>query len=82
MIPEPRYPVHWGTFDLGLHPWAEPAETLIALAEQRGARILTPTIGAPFEPALVEGPTPWWRDVRREPAHGALDTAAEPAASR
>jgi L-ascorbate metabolism protein UlaG (beta-lactamase superfamily) len=56
-------PVHWSTFDLGLHPWAEPAETLLDLAAQRGARILTPRIGAPFEPALVEGPTPWWREV-------------------
>jgi L-ascorbate metabolism protein UlaG (beta-lactamase superfamily) len=74
-------PVHWGTFDLGLHPWAEPAETLIALAEQRGARLLTPTIGTPFEPANIEGPTPWWRDVRREPAAGALDTV-EAATSR
>jgi len=23
-------PVHWGTFDLGLHPWSEPLETLTA----------------------------------------------------
>lgn len=57
-------PVHWGTFDLGLHPWAEPAETLLQLAEPIGARILTPMIGRPFEPGHVEGPTPWWRAVR------------------
>ena len=25
-------PVHWGTFNLALHPWHEPAETLHALA--------------------------------------------------
>ena len=32
-------PVHWGTFNLGLHPWDEPAETLLTLAaEQRLAR--------------------------------------------
>lgn len=56
-------PIHWGTFDLALHPWDEPAETLLALASQRGARILTPLLGRPFEPAHVEGPTPWWRAV-------------------
>ena len=71
-------PVHWSTFDLGLHPWAEPAETLIALASQRDARVVTPALGTPFEPALVDGATPWWRDVRREPAPGALDAAPSP----
>jgi L-ascorbate metabolism protein UlaG (beta-lactamase superfamily) len=54
-------PVHWGTFDLGLHPWDEPAETLLTLAEPARARVLTPLLGRPFEPAQLEGPTPWWR---------------------
>jgi L-ascorbate metabolism protein UlaG (beta-lactamase superfamily) len=57
-------PMHWGTFDLGLHPWDEPAEMLYALAQQSGARILTPRLGRPFEPAHVEAPSPWWRGVR------------------
>ena len=56
-------PVHWGTFDLGLHAWDEPAETLLTLAEPAGARVLTPVLGRPFEPAHVEGPTPWWRGL-------------------
>jgi L-ascorbate metabolism protein UlaG (beta-lactamase superfamily) len=54
-------PVHWGTFDLGLHPWDEPAETLLRLAEPRRARVLTPLLGRPFEPSQLDGPTPWWR---------------------
>lgn len=58
-------PMHWGTFDLGLHPWDEPAETLFSLAEGAGARILTPRLGRPFEPAHEEGPSPWWRTVRQ-----------------
>lgn len=56
-------PVHWGTFDLGLHPWDEPAEELFALAEEARARIVTPMLGRPFEPAHIEGPDPWWRTV-------------------
>jgi L-ascorbate metabolism protein UlaG (beta-lactamase superfamily) len=56
-------PVHWGTFNLALHAWDEPAETLVALAQERGARIVTPRLGAPIEPEHVEGPTPWWREV-------------------
>jgi len=59
-------PVHWGTFDLALHAWDDPAETLLALAQSAQARILTPSLGQPFEPAHIEGPTPWWRSVRAE----------------
>ena len=54
-------PVHWGTFDLALHRWDEPAETLLNLAEQKGIRLFTPSIGKPTEPLHVEGATPWWR---------------------
>ncbi len=54
-------PIHWGTFDLGLHPWDEPAETLLALAEASGTRLLTPRLGRPFDPAQAEAPSPWWR---------------------
>jgi L-ascorbate metabolism protein UlaG (beta-lactamase superfamily) len=54
-------PVHWATFDLALHPWAEPPERLVALTEPAGLRVVTPRIGQPIEPALVTGITPWWR---------------------
>ena len=34
----PFLPVHWGTFDLALHAWDEPAETLLGTRpESRGA---------------------------------------------
>lgn len=56
-------PIHWGTFDLGLHAWAEPAETLLRLAQPSSARVLTPLLGRAFEPSLTEGPAPWWRAV-------------------
>jgi L-ascorbate metabolism protein UlaG (beta-lactamase superfamily) len=56
-------PIHWGTFDLALHPWDEPAETLVTLADKSGARVLTPPIGRPIEPELVEETPRWWRNV-------------------
>jgi L-ascorbate metabolism protein UlaG (beta-lactamase superfamily) len=54
-------PIHWGTFDLALHAWDEPIETLLTHAKRSGARVVTPVIGRPTEPTHVDGPTPWWR---------------------
>jgi L-ascorbate metabolism protein UlaG (beta-lactamase superfamily) len=58
-------PIHWGTFDLALHRWDEPAETLVTLAEKSGTRVLTPALGRPIEPDLVEETPRWWRSVER-----------------
>jgi L-ascorbate metabolism protein UlaG (beta-lactamase superfamily) len=70
-------PVHWGTFNLAMHAWDEPAETLYTLAREKGVRLITPTLGAATEPARVEAPRPWWREVgaSREPAPTALHAA-------
>lgn len=57
------FPIHWGTFDLALHHWKEPAETLYRLALEQGVRLVTPPLGRAIEPARVGGATPWWRDV-------------------
>ena len=57
-------PIHWGTFDLALHSWEEPAETLFRLAEEAGVRIITPPLGRPVEPNQLHESTPWWRDVK------------------
>ncbi len=57
-------PVHWGTFNLALHAWDEPAETLLQLATEQQVRVLTPKLGEVFEPTQVDAATPWWRDVR------------------
>jgi hypothetical protein len=40
-------PIHWGTFDLSLHRWDEPAETLVTRAEKNGAS----TAGFALRPA-------------------------------
>ena len=63
-------PIHWGTFDLALHAWDEPAETLLALAKPAGARVVTPMLGQPIEPAHIEVPTPWWRIGQESSASG------------
>jgi L-ascorbate metabolism protein UlaG (beta-lactamase superfamily) len=58
-------PVHWGTFNLALHAWDEPAETLVQRAERDGVSILTPRLGEGAEPARHELTPPWWRGVAR-----------------
>lgn len=70
-------PVHWGTFDLALHAWDEPAETLLDLAAASRARVLTPLLGRPMEPAHVEAPRAWWR--REGDARALEPKLAEPA---
>ncbi len=57
-------PVHWGTFNLALHAWDEPAETLVQLVAAQGRRMVTPRLGSPIEPSRVETVDPWWREVR------------------
>jgi L-ascorbate metabolism protein UlaG (beta-lactamase superfamily) len=59
-------PIHWGTFNLAMHAWDQPIETLTALAPTRGIDLLTPQLGQPVEPARVDGVTPWWRSVQVE----------------
>jgi len=59
-------PVHWGTFCLAMHDWDEPAETLLALSQARNAPLVMPRLGKAIEPAHLEAPTPWWREVGAE----------------
>jgi L-ascorbate metabolism protein UlaG (beta-lactamase superfamily) len=59
----PFLPVHWGTFNLALHPWDEPADTLLQLAPKTGARLVMPRLGEPVEPAHERVIDTWWRGV-------------------
>jgi L-ascorbate metabolism protein UlaG (beta-lactamase superfamily) len=54
-------PVHWGTFNLAMHAWDEPAETLLQLAPKQGAHLVMPALGEPIEPSRAGRVTPWWR---------------------
>ena len=56
-------PIHWGTFNLALHGWREPMETVFAESQDRGIRLATPRPGESFEPARPPAPTPWWREI-------------------
>ena len=32
-------PIHWGLFDLALHPWRQPIERLLEVAGERGIKV-------------------------------------------
>ncbi|MFJ5222675.1 MBL fold metallo-hydrolase [Streptomyces sp. NPDC088400] len=64
-------PIHWGTFNLAPHPWAEPGEGTVAAAGEAGAALALPHPGQPFEPTGDEVPAaPWWRAVATPPPGG------------
>jgi len=54
-------PIHWATFELGLHAWSEPPETLVREADARGVAVVTPMLGEPVEPTLGHRGSRWWR---------------------
>lgn len=58
-------PVHWGTFNLAIHAWDEPAETLVELSSKKNIELAMPRLGAPVEPSRMDRVDPWWRAIAR-----------------
>lgn len=56
-------PIHWGTFNLAPHAWAEPGEWTKDAGEEAGQAVAFPRPGEPFEPAGKLPTEPWWRAV-------------------
>ena len=53
-------PVHWGKFTLALHPWREPIERAMKMANALGVFVTTPLIGEPVLLGAQFPRTPWW----------------------
>ena len=72
-------PIHWGTFNLAVHPWAEPAETILRGAAGAGIRLAMPRFGEPIEPSRLGEVDPWWRSVlgQRVPEPAELPSSAD-----
>jgi len=56
-------PIHWATFDLGLHSWYEPADRLEKAAKLSEIKILTPKIGEPVNPSAFHNSF-WWKECK------------------
>ena len=62
-------PIHWATFRLAPHPWAEPIERLLAAADPAGVEVVVPRPGERVDAAtrtrLAADPAstfdPWWQ---------------------
>jgi len=39
------FPIHWGMFELALHPWFQPASDIAKEADSRGINLITPLLG-------------------------------------
>ncbi|HBT96837.1 MAG TPA: Zn-dependent hydrolase [Desulfobulbaceae bacterium] len=56
-------PVHWGVFDLALHPWDESIRMIARLADKDGGvNLLTPLMGQQLVPGLTQ-PEHWWANL-------------------
>jgi L-ascorbate metabolism protein UlaG (beta-lactamase superfamily) len=54
-------PIHWCTFRLAPHPWAEPVERVLAAAEPAGVQVAVPRLGQRVDPMNPPELQPWWR---------------------
>ncbi len=55
-------PVHWGTFNLALHPWDQPICRVQELAETEGIQLLSPLMGQTVHREF--GVAPYWQGRR------------------
>jgi hypothetical protein len=53
-------PLHWATFDLGLHPWYEPIERLVTFSEQESVPLITPEVGEKIDLRGNPNTEHWW----------------------
>ncbi len=52
-------PIHWATFDLAMHSWAEPVERLLAAAD--GITVAIPRPGERIDGTTAAVPDGWWQ---------------------
>jgi L-ascorbate metabolism protein UlaG (beta-lactamase superfamily) len=59
------FPIHWGVFDLALHPWDESIKMVADMAAEKNIKLVTPIMGEKVIPGL--SPTiNWWELPNRD----------------
>lgn len=56
-------PVHWCTFNLAPHDWAEPVERLCEAARAQDVMLAVPRPGQRIDVDALPDLERWWRDV-------------------
>lgn len=56
-------PVHWGTFELAMHSWVEPAERLMVAAAQQNVALAIPKPGESLDPSDPPALVRWWPEI-------------------
>lgn len=59
-------PLHWTTFDLGLHPWYEPIERLLTASKEKEVQFIAPKIGHRVDTSRLPELELWWRSVDKQ----------------
>ena len=55
-------PIHWGTFNLAMHAWYEPIETLLGYAAEKQIELFVPSPGKPTEFTGEAYNSEWWKE--------------------
>lgn len=56
-------PIHWGTYNLALHPWTEPAERVLAEVARVGSAVAMPRPGQSIDPMQLPPVQRWWPEL-------------------
>jgi L-ascorbate metabolism protein UlaG (beta-lactamase superfamily) len=56
-------PIHWATFNLAFHRWAEPVQRLLAAAARSGLQVVVPRPGERIDVLDPPEPVDWWSAV-------------------
>jgi L-ascorbate metabolism protein UlaG (beta-lactamase superfamily) len=62
LVVKQLFPVHWGKFQLALHPWNESILRLTKACDQKGQNYLTAPIGMPVEWQSAQR-LDWWQSI-------------------
>jgi len=57
-------PVHWATFNLGLHDWDEPIKRTLKTARDHKVELVTPRLGELLDIGQAFQSSAWWEQVK------------------
>ncbi len=53
-------PIHWGTFNIGIHAWTDPVEEMIKTAKKKSVNLVVPKPGQPVYTDKTNDLKKWW----------------------